>query len=304
MEKVMICLVGEQPMPNLLPIRYDAPGEVLLVYTEETNEVKKRLEKVLSKDHLIHSLEVSPYNIPDIKTSLQDFIQGRGWQPTQLVFNLTGGTKAMAFAAYSLARDWGAKFIYVESEEKENRAYRYYFENGEAYFERDEVIPEVITLDDYLKAHLGAYILTGFSKGEGGKFEEAVYKSIAPEVNEIKAGVYLLGQIDIDLIFRYHNQVGIAEVKTGKKATKADGIRQLEAASPYLDLYVKKLLIVDRKWDKTLEPLKGWAKAAGIEVIEIPGYDSQKGEIPSQDQERLRRKIRELFKDNKRVKLA
>jgi len=296
MGEVMICLIGEQPMPNLLPIRYDEPREVLLVYTKDTNEVRKRLEKVLRKDLLIHTLEVSPYNIPDIKTSLQNFIQGRGWQPTQLVFNLTGGTKAMAFAAYSLAQDWHTKYIYVESGETESRVYRYSFQpDGTTYFERDEVIPGVITLDDYLKAHLGVYIPKGFSRGEGGKFEKAVYEAIKPVVDEIKPGIQFLGQVDIDLIFRCHNQVGIAEVKTGGKAKTAEGIKQLKAAGAHLDLYVRRLLIVDTVWGNSLEPLRGWAKAAGIRVIEIPGYDSGTGDIPHTDQDRLRREVRNLF---------
>ncbi len=34
MKPVMICLVGEQPVPNLLPIRYCQPQQVVLVYSE------------------------------------------------------------------------------------------------------------------------------------------------------------------------------------------------------------------------------------------------------------------------------
>lgn len=32
----MIALVGEQPLPNFLPVRHDHPSDVVLVYTAKT----------------------------------------------------------------------------------------------------------------------------------------------------------------------------------------------------------------------------------------------------------------------------
>jgi hypothetical protein len=296
MNDVMICLVGEQPMPNLLPIRYYSPEQVLLVYTEGTEEVKKRLETVLRRGPEVYTLEVSPFDILDIRRTLDQFITGRGWHLSQIVFNLTGGTKAMAFAAYSLAQAWRSRFIYLESEEAESRVYRYSFnQDGIALLDRDEVIPGVISLDDYLKAHLGMYLVRSFSRTEGGKFEKAVYQVLEPVVDEIKPGIQHLGQIDIDLAFCYGNQVGIAEVKTGGAARSSEGIKQLNAASEFLDIYIKKLLIVDTMWDITLDPLRGWAEASEIKVIELPSY-GQTGSLSDQDCERLRREVAEALR--------
>ena len=47
--------------------------------------------------------------------------------------------------------------------------------------------------------------------------------------------------MEIDLIFRCGNSIGIAELKTGKSATEKEGIDQLNAACAreYLGTYTK-----------------------------------------------------------------
>ncbi|EKV01099.1 hypothetical protein Lepto7375DRAFT_3242 [Leptolyngbya sp. PCC 7375] len=43
----MICLIGEQPVPNLLPILHCQPDEVILICISRTEPVKNNLTKVL-----------------------------------------------------------------------------------------------------------------------------------------------------------------------------------------------------------------------------------------------------------------
>jgi hypothetical protein len=244
---VMIALVGEQPIPNLLPIRYDKPAQVVLAYTESTREVSSRLEKVLRGGPQVHLLEVSPFEITATRKQLEEFIVRRGWKPYQVVFNLTGGTKAMAFAAYSLAAVWSSRFLYLQSEDVESRIYRYNFRNGVPALESDETMPGVIAIDDYLKLHLGAYQTKGhFDPGAGGRFEEVIYNALKGAVDEIVQGVLYGGGPDIDLVVRCANQVGIVEAKTGGEARNAKGINQLNTVGrrEFLGTYTKKLLIL------------------------------------------------------------
>jgi hypothetical protein len=293
----MIALVGEQPIPNLLPIRYDKPAQVVLACTESTTEVSRRLEKVLRGGPQVHLLLVSPFGIPATRTELENFIIHRGWNPSQMVFNLTGGTKAMAFAAYSLAEERHCRFLYLESEEVESRIYRYRFDQGgTALLEGEEIIPGVISLDDYLKVHLGRYYTRGFSPTEGGKFEEIIYGVLQPVVDEIAPGIQHGGALDIDLVLRCANQVGIAEVKTGRISRTSEGIKQLNTGGrrEFLGIYTKKLLIVDTAWDPTLSGLKDLAEASEIKVIELPGYGQTK-DLSDQDRERLVREVRETL---------
>jgi len=298
MSDVMFAFVGEQPIPNLLPIRYDQPSEVVLAYTESTREVSKRLEQVLHGSPQVHLSEVPPFEILVIRQTLEKLIIGRGWKASQIVFNLTGGTKAMALAGYGLAEELGSRFLYVQSEEVESRVYRYRFENGLALFEHEETIPGVITLDNYLKVHLGIYYCKSFSQTEGGKFEEIIYQILQPVVDEILSGIQHGGALDIDLVLRRANQVGIAEVKTGRTGRTSEGIKQLNTAGrrEFLGIYAKKLLIVDMAWDHTLSGLKDLAEASEIKVIELPSYDKKTGKLSNQDEERLVREVRETFR--------
>lgn len=296
MSRVMISLIGEQPIPNLLPIRHDSPNQVVLAYTERVQQVSERLEELLRKSLQVYPLQVSPFDIPSTKNKLEQFITHQGWKPSQLVFNLTGGTKAMAFAAYRLAEEWRCPFIYVVSEEIESRVYRYRFdEKGTALLEQEEVIPGVISLDDYLKAHLGAYYSRGFAQTEGGRFEEILYQALKPVVDEILVGVQLGGAGDLDLVLRCANQVGIAEVKAG--VITKDAIEQLNIAGARerLGIYTKKVLIVGTLEDHTRSNLRELAEASEIKVITLPNYAQTKS-LSDQDRQQLVREIAEALR--------
>ena len=201
MDDVMICLVGEQPLPNLLPIRYDRPKHVLLAYTKDTRQVSGRLEKVLAEEKMqVHPCKVPPFHIPAIRRTLGKAIADEKWASSQLVFNLTGGTKAMAFAAYSLAEAWRTHFIYLDSDEAPSGVYRYHFsgeENKAASLCMDETddLPALINLDDYLRVHLDWYECKSFPGDTGGEFEGLVYQVLerTPGVDESNIAFTLWG---------------------------------------------------------------------------------------------------------------
>jgi len=293
----MICLVGEQPLPNLLPVRYEEPEHVVLAYTQSTREVSDRLEKVLRGEALVYPLEVLPFNIPAIRSALEEFIAGRGWKSAQLVFNLTGGTKAMAFAAYSLAEEWRSRFIYLESEESTSQLYRYRFDwDGTALSDGESIVPDVVGLDDYFKAHLGSYWQRPFPSGRGGEFERVVCQVLEQAVDELTHGIQAGGALDIDIALRCGNQVGIAEVKTGAAARRKTGLDQLNTAArrEYLGIYTRKFLIVDTAWNHTLSNLRDLADVSEIKVIELSSY-GQTGSLLDQDRERLVREVAETL---------
>lgn len=293
MNKVMISLIGEQPLPNLLPIRYEQPKEVVLAYTKETEDVSKRLQKVLERHTLIHLLEVRPFNIEATGHLLRDFIIGRGWKPEQLVFNLTGGTKAMSIAAFKLAEIGRSQFLYLQSEGNKNLLYRYRFDqNGEIAPDGEDDIPGVISLDDYLRIHLGKYSLSPFPNNDGGRFEKIIFEALKKRVDEILHGVNYVGGFEIDIVLRCVNQVGIAEVKLDKKALDSHGIKQLNLAGrrEFLGIYTKKLLIQNEIWGATYNGLKDLAKQSEITVIELPSYKKD-GDLSSDDRQRLVKEV-------------
>ncbi|MGH9890492.1 MAG: DUF1887 domain-containing protein [bacterium] len=289
MNKVMVSLIGEQPLPNLLPIRHEQPKEVLLAYTRETEDVGKRLQEVLERHAHIHLLEVRPFNIEATGRLLRDYIIGRGWKPEQLVFNLTGGTKAMSIAAYKLAETGRSQFLYLQSEGAKNLLYRYRFDkNGEIAPDGEDDIPGVISLDDYLRIHLRKYSLRAFPAGDGGRFEKIIFEALEKSVDEILHGVNYVGGFDIDIVLRCGNQVGIAEVKSGKQALDSHGIKQLNLAGrrEFLGIYTKKFLIQSEIWGATYNGYREFAKQSEITVIELPSY-KRDGDLSSDDRQRL-----------------
>ena len=113
----------------------------------------------------------------------------------------------------------------------------------------------------------------------------AVYDALAPHVDEVMAGVRPSGvakQIEIDLVVRQGNNVGIIEAKTGIKKA---GIDQLDTAGNphYLGDFLAKMLVTGRYLPRAHKAL---ATAQEIRVIELPGYSDRAG-LPSQDKQRL-----------------
>ncbi|MBN1220832.1 MAG: DUF1887 family protein [Anaerolineae bacterium] len=274
MSNKMVALMGEQPIPNLLPIRYDQPTEVLLVRTKRTEQTAARLARIIRPKAKVFFSDVDPYDISAIYQELTERIEVLGWLWAETVFNLTGGTKTMAFAAYQVAVDQASQFLYLESEHSQSRLRQYAFEHRLATLQRDTIIPAVITIDDYLRAYLDDYQFREVKEA----FEQTLLDALKGKVDEIAAAVQgPTGSLDLDLVIRTGNQVGIVEAKTGRKAKRKEGIDQLNTAAgqKYLGTYTKKFLVVDASWEK-LTNLRDLADARHVKVIELPDYGETK----------------------------
>ncbi len=294
MAKVLISLIGEQPVPNLLPIYHLKPEEVILVYTNFTQQVFKRLKRLLKPAISVNppkeeeNQSVDPYDIPRIVNSLFDFIKKNKWDSSELIFNLTGGTKPMGFAAFEVAKQLNCHFVYLQSQGSQSKLFFYKFDHDEVKSIKCEIIPEAITLHDYLMSFLDGYtIKEEFESSKGWQFEKAVYQILEPKLDECFAGVKLAEAIDIDLVCRLGNQVAIVEVKQGEKARKKEGIDQLNTAGSreFLGTYTKKVLVIDRVWDHTRSNLRRLAEAHQITLIELPSFSASG--IISEDEAKL-----------------
>lgn len=285
MAQKMLCLIGEQPVPNLLPIRELRPKEVVLFYTTLTEERSKYLCSVLINEGIICELVKvnDPYHIEDIVAVIGDEVDGSN---SSCLLNLTGGTKPMAIAGFEICREKNIPFCYLQSEGKHNLLF-FYSWNGDNLEANDvrEMRDGLITIDDYLKTQLGDYHQYKFANN----FEKSAYETLKPHVTEITYAIKKGGSLEIDLIFRCGNRVGIAELKTGKSATEKEGIDQLNAACAreYLGTYTKKFLIIDRKYPPNNKEL---ARAWNINVIELM-ESKDKGYVVDADKEKLVRAV-------------
>ncbi len=299
---ILISLIGEQPVPNLLPILYLQPAKNVFVYSDRTKAAAERLRRLLPAGCEWEPLPVDAYAVEETRQALLDHVQRAGWTPGDITFNLTGGTKPMSLAAYLAAAHLQAPWIYLQTEGKQSRLYRYTFDaDGAASAPATELLPDLLNIDMYLRSFVTEYQETGFAKSEEGRrFEEAVHDALKPPVvDEVKVGVKLLGVVDLDLVVRCGNQVGIIEAKAGKSVKP--GIDQLSTAGEqrYLGTYTEKLLILGKRWNPTETNLRKLANAQRVTVIELPSYDAATGQLSAEDRiylaqmvcERLGRKL-------------
>ena len=190
----------------------------------------------------------------------------------------------MAIGSFLVSQKYSIPFCYLQSEGGKNHLYFYTWKDNMPLLKETIHVSSIINLDEYIKIHVGEYK----RKEKHKYYEQLVIDCIKDKVDEIISNIYLEDALEVDLIFRLGNQVGIAEIKTGKKATKKEGIDQLSTAGgrEYLGTYTKKFLIVDREYQENNRDL---AAARDITVIELKNSPGDKGNarIDGRDKEIL-----------------
>lgn len=288
----MVSLVGEQPIPNLLPVKHYQPHWVLLVYSNFTQRAAKRFARLIKNETEVSELEVDAYDIVTVQEKIAGKLCERVVDTDKVIFNITGGTKPMSLAAFLVATREQANVCYLQTEGKKSRLFSYKTSPSGPVFEQNIVLTGLITISDYLNAYLDSYNQTGFAKVDPGRsFEEAIYKVLEPSVDEILKGTSLLNALEVDFVVRCENQVGIIEAKTGKKALTKEGIDQLNTAGgrDYLGTYTQKFFVIDREWTERSN-LRELAQARGIHLIEMPSYGSS-NKISEKDAAQLRQVV-------------
>jgi len=284
---VMIELVGEQYLPNVLPVRHYHPENVLLVYTSGsrgTSQQYQRLTQLLKIETSVEGLLTDAYDVPEIVKKLGEKLQE--YQQSELFFNLTGGTKAMVLAAHQLAMQYTAPICYLQSEGIQNTIYRYDWQDQHLARPSREYVSECLTLREVLDLHLGQGVrhwnIQGSSLGTGGRFEQAIADILLQNGYEVINGVKILGQVEIDVIIRYQNQIGIIEAKTGGKAGKLEGVQQLSTAVRQLGTYTKQFLVLNRNPESRSEQ-QIVRDASKINLIQQLHFGDQQVSLTSED---------------------
>jgi hypothetical protein len=269
----MILLAGEQAAPNLLPARQFQPSRVVILHTDLAKS--KRIAENLAL--CLQELQ------PELR-SIADYDPARAIQTLEgllvefpcATVNITGGTKPMSLAALLAAREAQGQPFYVRSQGAKTEMDIYVFDKrGLPAIGETVTISNTISIDDYLTVYFGrTYQFTGFTKSQGGAFERAVSATLKPQVDEIKAGwKHESGAVDVDLVVRCNNQIGIIEVKSGGRARTTEGVKQLAVAGGqrFFGTYVRRILVIDQLWaDKSNN--RALAEALGIVLIELPSY--------------------------------
>lgn len=286
----VVVLVGEQPAPNLLPIQHLRPDVVGVISTSRTARIAKNLELLLAPGITCFHKEVHPYRIIDIQQALIEFLNEK-LHGYEIRFNLTGGTKPMAIAAFQVARMRHDMFFYLQSEGDANKVFHYEFGSAPdlpVLHSGTDILSDTLNLDQYLRMYLGTYTI----EPPRDPFEIQIQEILLDisGVDEIFTSLRPQGMaaLEVDFVLRCGNQIGIGEAKSKANKKAVDQLNGV-AQQRYLGTYVRKFLISGHEMDSNNRQL---AEAYRTQLIEILSY-GRTGTISSEDRQLLIQKIQE-----------
>lgn len=292
---ILISLVGEQPIPNLLVARALKPETAVWAYTQRTQEVAERIGRLLpdSMRPAEPLPSLPPYNAEQARQMLDAYLaEHAASRPT--VLNLTGGTKPMALAALAVAAARNLPFVYLQTEGADTVLYHYRLRDGRFLEEPRSVLPPLVSVADYLRAHgLEAW----FEKtGDRDPLEELIDPILRRECDEVEANLDF-NAFEVDFVIRRGNKVGVVECKRGLRRdqnAKRAGMDQLVIASEekYLGTYTARILVTDRPLSPNLRAL---ADARRIRVVLLPSAQNLARGLLSADERKLAMAIRDAL---------
>ncbi len=128
--RVLIAPVGEQPIPNLIPLfttKAQKPFTLVQFMVPDDSrirEVATNLRKTIALDTTLVDVKVADKDLTmnawdlakaceECKAAITSYFE----EGNEVIVNLTGGTKIMALAAYQAAVNTGTPMIYVNTEQ-------------------------------------------------------------------------------------------------------------------------------------------------------------------------------------------
>ncbi len=152
---ILISLVGEQPIPNLLPLwqfpQIDraqfAATETTMPHAETTARAVQN-DPALNRVKILPALKVDAYDIHKTRLALAQAIGRYLEEEKEVWLNLTAGTKIMSLAALQAAYGTGITLIYTSSETGE-----FIFLRSDGSESRREKIDVKIGVRQYLQAY-------------------------------------------------------------------------------------------------------------------------------------------------------
>jgi len=110
---VHVCLISDQPIPNLLPLLLDKPAEAIFLVSPEKTAQAELLKKVVQPHGIRVAIEeTSAYDFDTTATCCEKLLNNGG----ALTLNVTGGTKIAALAAFQAFYFDNRRIIYCDTE--------------------------------------------------------------------------------------------------------------------------------------------------------------------------------------------
>lgn len=286
---VLVSLIGHQPLPNLLVLRYVKPDVVIFIYSSSSDPQlinRKNWLVQLTKCDGIEVLEpssgVDPWDFNSVPNLLAYELLSIDFKSVSFIFDVTGGTKAMSVGLSRAAAKLRGEIVYLESERSDSYLRRYRFtEDGNLLASEPEKLPKLVTLKDFFYIQLGleeAQLKPAPSdpNKKGIQFEINVRNTLAGLVDDMLYSIKPLDSEEIDIVLQKRNRFAIIECKAREDdERRAYGILQLNnlASERYLGTYTGKILAVVAHYSRDASPNFKMAKQHKVHLLELPNWE-------------------------------
>jgi len=143
MSHIHVCLVSDQPIPNITTVLQFRPDTVVLLKTNEMDEKAKLLEDVIKKKGFeVYSETIDAYDINNVINVSESLINK--YRDSEISLNITGGTKIGTLGTFQSFYANGKQIFYVDT--KDNKILELFPKNKQSEIPIDVSIPIV----DYL----------------------------------------------------------------------------------------------------------------------------------------------------------
>ena len=238
---ILLSLVGEQPIPLLLPLWQDASYKaVQFAATPVTRPVAETLAAAVRGDPQLRRLEVLPalivpaYDIGAARAAMAQTIAQYHRSNQALVVNITGGTKLMSLAAVQAAFGSDVPLLYVSTEQD------CIIHMGSDAAEQSRTPIQVkITCEQYLSAH-GLEVSENVNFNpyqgrhirpdqQGDALEETVERQARQSgfFDDVRRGLYIRkltprGPVvnELDVVAARNGRLAVCSCKSGKKMNR------------------------------------------------------------------------------------
>lgn len=158
MSHVHVCLVSDQPIPNLTTALYLNPDIIVLLTTREIKEKANFLEKVLKqKGFQVQSKSIEAYNISNVIDVSESLLKEH--KACKVTLNITGGTKIGTLGTFQAFYTQGNPIFYVNT--KDNKILKLFPEHELEEYPINVSIP----IKDYLALY--GFVVDSYTKDDG-----------------------------------------------------------------------------------------------------------------------------------------
>lgn len=282
-----ITLVGEQPIPILLPLwQLTEITDLQFVASSKTEDVAIRLEGIVKSDDALKGIQVherllvSAYNLTDTQQKVSQAIYDHQNQHRVLV-NLTSGTKIMSLGCLQAAQALDAQLVYVSTETRE-----LLFFHPASKKEWTERFNVVIDCYQYFNAHgfdasLNHNFRSSFASvmppKQGDELENTIFQLCHESslFDHVQKNLYVRKRLpdqtgvinELDIVVTRNGSLAICSCKSGKLSN--DPLYELSslASRELAGIYCKKFLITSLNESAIPGSIKDRATSLGIQIV-------------------------------------